>query len=578
MLPEEYLEKARKNSASRRRPITKILPDQVKMANVVFESMKLPHVVQVAQGPTGMGKTLVVLSVAAALNDIKKKVLIAAPTHNHIQDNMNRDGELVFDEIPPTLYGITHKRYNDARAKCPRGLEACTNPWSKECQNFTGSCLIVADYKKCSEANTVFTTHAYVAVKPSVVEKYDVLLVDESHGLPNVIQGQRQRVLTMGVLTSLLAKQYDAEVRSLLEQAIADMERLQRIAARATPPKAMGNRIIEKVKQAANKAGGANPLHEWTFFHSVDHISSDAELTVIRYGAKHEWSDSLSVGLVSATVEDPRAHVKDCGFEQLVLRPKEVIDSPEFHQRFLSRPIFAIMDGPRLAKGDAENYQTFRQQANGLIAVLIEAVPDQVTLILCQNKDDAQSIRESLQKFPALIPRLTILPDDTEDADSCEEMITKEVAAGKNVIIATASSKLWEGANVPGLRYVILDALPYRRPSAAELESTGPKASQSWKSMKRFMLNRVQQGVGRLVRHEGDWGIAVIIDERFYSNKQQFLKELPRYIKSTEILRWVTKDQAPGVIRAMASRLSKPGGTARVNQDLFQAIGKLRDE
>ena len=87
MNPEEYLEVAKDNSDE----IYEIYEEQYRMARILFESMKMNGVIQVSQGPTGMGKTLVILAVAKALIEIGKRVLISAPTYNHLYDNMIKE-------------------------------------------------------------------------------------------------------------------------------------------------------------------------------------------------------------------------------------------------------------------------------------------------------------------------------------------------------------------------------------------------------------------------------------------------------------------------------------------------------
>ena len=57
MNPEEYLELAKERSDE----ISEIYNEQNRMARILFESMKMNGVIQVSQGPTGMGKTLVIL-------------------------------------------------------------------------------------------------------------------------------------------------------------------------------------------------------------------------------------------------------------------------------------------------------------------------------------------------------------------------------------------------------------------------------------------------------------------------------------------------------------------------------------
>jgi len=564
--PQEYLEQASKRYPEK---IKKPYDEQIQMANTLFESMKMSYVVQVAQGPTGMGKTLVELAVARSLNDLDKRVLIAAPTHNHITDNLLQEARLIFDQAPPVMFGLSHERFDDTRTHCPRGLDTCNMPGSKECEPYQDSCKIAEMHFKCRAANTVFTTHAYIVSKPSFINEFAVLFVDESHGLPNVIRGASQKTLPLQSFQRLLNREKNPEVLSALKDAKEKFDRAVQFSAKSksSPPPILAQQTLETIKRAARYAPEGSDLSQWLFLDQAK-FSSDGSLVATRYRKKPNWNETLSVGLISATVEEPRAHARDCGFESLVLRPKAQYDTETFMRRFERRPIFGLIDGPRLAKGDMENYPLFRNEANGIIVKLVRLL-DEVTLILCQNRQDSQSIEAAIREVPDIYRRLSVLPDeeDSSNVESYEEFIKKEIGKGKKVIIATASSKLWEGANVPDLRYLIIDSLPYRRPDPEEKEGTGARAAQSWKNMRRFMLSKVQQGVGRLVRSDDDWGVAVIIDERMYTNRAQFFKELPRYITSPQIFRWVTTDKMESEITIMASQL-KAGKNGRKDRSI----------
>jgi len=152
---EEYLEVAKDNSEE----ISEIYSEQKRMARILFESMKMNGVIQVSQGPTGMGKTLVILAVAKTLTDIGKRVLISAPTYNHLYDNMIKEAKLIFGEEiaknTPILYGKSNSRYVDLMENCPRKLEHCKNPISRDCQEHLDKCLRAQDHLNCKLLNKV---------------------------------------------------------------------------------------------------------------------------------------------------------------------------------------------------------------------------------------------------------------------------------------------------------------------------------------------------------------------------------------------------------------------------------------
>ncbi|MHA1434399.1 MAG: helicase C-terminal domain-containing protein [Candidatus Heimdallarchaeota archaeon] len=565
MNPKEYL----KLAASKSPKIKEIYTEQYQMANILYESMKLDGVVQVSQGPTGMGKTLVLLAVARACVELQKRVLIAVPTYNHLIENLIQESKFIFESEPPTLYGKSNSRYTDQIKSCPRKLEECINPLSDECKQ--EKCKVVKEYNDCFNSPIVFTVHAVLVSKPSHMNKFDVILIDESHGFPNVIRSMAQETLTLKKLEKVL----DEEKETLeFENIRKDLRIVKGMAGNRKPPPILAQRIFENLKKLSDKSQRESRIREYSHYDTA-RFTSDGSIFLTRRRRKFSLKENISVGLISATIEDARSHVNDCQFDSLIMRPADSYGNTErFRKRFERRPIYSLIDGPNLGKGDLKNYSIFRDKANIIIKKLVESI-NEVILILCQNTRDANEIKKELEKSDSINKRLTVLPDnpDSNDLDTYEQHIRSEIALGKNVIIATASSRLWEGANVPNLHLLIIDALPYRRMSEDEMQARGYKKSQSWKNMKRFMLNRIQQGVGRLVRKDDDWGVAIIIDGRFYIGKNQFFKNLPNYITSENIFRWILEKNVYKDIKSMIENL-KEGKNARKYKDITDFLGE----
>ncbi|MFQ5976831.1 MAG: helicase C-terminal domain-containing protein [Candidatus Heimdallarchaeota archaeon] len=566
MEPEEYLDKAAAFSDEIEDPY----PEQKRMARILFESMKIQGVVQVSQGPTGMGKTLVQVSVAKALVDLGKRVLIAVPTYNHLNDNTIRELEWIDVDRPSIIYGISNKRYTDV--KCPLGRSYChRNPISKTCQEQIESCPIAKERGEATKGSLALTVHHMIASKPTIMNDFDVILIDESHGLPEVIRGQAEKTITPNALNKFFQTYKDAvdldHAQKLMKRAQRQLQRDKR------PPRSWADDILSNLRETAREHPNNENFAEWRYYDFAE-WASDGTLHFRQHRKKIQVPDHLSVGLISATIEEPRAHVKDCEFANLILRPPDVYDTPEFRRRFEHRPIFGIKDGPRLGKADPKNYATFRDEANRIIHELVTEIKE-VTLILCQNKRDARSIASALEQDITLKNRLTMLDDEQfEELDSFEDYIQAEIDTGKRLIVATASSRLWEGANVPKLHFLIIDALPYRRASSLEQRATkGRQRAQSWKAWRRFMLTRIQQGVGRLVRKKDEWGIAVIIDGRFHSNHKQFFRELPLYITSPQIFRWTERKKARQDIQRMIGFLRR-GKSGRRDKLLDELLGE----
>lgn len=106
---------------------------------------------------------------------------------------------------------------------------------------------------------------------------------------------------------------------------------------------------------------------------------------------------------------------------------------------------------------------------------------------------------------------------------------------GNAVLLATAS--FWEGVDVPGpaLSCVIIDKLPFTSPGEpieeariAYLEEKGERAFITYQLPKAILSLR--QGLGRLIRNEGDRGILALLDDRVFTQGygKVVLASLPR--------------------------------------------------
>ena len=48
--------------------------------------------------------------------------------------------------------------------------------------------------------------------------------------------------------------------------------------------------------------------------------------------------------------------------------------------------------------------------------------------------------------------------------------------------------------------------------------------------IRRRMLRRLQQGLGRLVRRDDDWGVGLVVDRRLFRDRGRLLVQIPGYI------------------------------------------------
>ena len=99
-----------------------------------------------------------------------------------------------------------------------------------------------------------------------------------------------------------------------------------------------------------------------------------------------------------------------------------------------------------------------------------------------------------------------------------------------------ASMSFWEGVDIPGpaLELLILDKLPFPAPNDPWVQALGRYAQQRGENaFERCFLGparlALQQGAGRLIRHEDDQGILIMTDPRLLRTGygKQLQKSLP---------------------------------------------------
>jgi len=128
----------------------------------------------------------------------------------------------------------------------------------------------------------------------------------------------------------------------------------------------------------------------------------------------------------------------------------------------------------------------------------------------------------------------------------------------KDIQWNAAASRLWEGVNLNRLKFLIIDALPYGSPQP--YDKFEKNVWSSWRTSRtfRFMIRRLQQGVGRLIRSDQDpWGIVVVIDGRFNAQWNTIRTALPKYMSDLRIIQFVTRGQIKSAVLEKVSELEK---------------------
>lgn len=566
--------------------------DQKEMITPMFLALQKEGNVFVGQGPTGMGKTYVIGSVAKGLVRIGKRVCIAVPTYAHLKDVMGRHLNDL-NEPYVVIRGLAQlqaphegcpllKNAIPTSIFCSPGKNSKTGPYSETCKEIM--CTVRKEILAAKESKLVVTVYHKLLSQPDLLNGFDVVIFDESHSLEASVRNYRiskvrkDDVIILQNFVGGATDDFDDVKNALgrlnglteiplgfVERAIIEpiREILRGVQEKIQEREQNGEHIPQDVQNAFYSLQAATHAIEKAGFHRF--IAHEGSVLAIPHQITFpvrnvkNLSKKLSVGLISATVENPKLHANDSGFPYNALAAPVVVESPRITKRFKKRPILGLIDGPVLRKDpkSIDFYDTAREEANKIIGSILPSFQEPV-LILCRSKQDAKSIEQYLGSLDEVKKRLYLFEnaEAENDIDKVETNINKQIIAGRNIILTTASSKLWEGVNLKRLKLLVVDSLPYAMPEPYEKHES--RSWGSWKTSRpfRFMIRRLQQGIGRLMRTNDDpWGVVVVIDGRFAAQWKTIKSALPHHMTSKDIIKFVAREKLKSELDSTVSRL-----------------------
>lgn len=536
----------------------KLKPEQKEFTTrMLYALSRQEPTIFVGQGPPGAGKSLCIAPVTAALEKLQRRVIIATPTYMHMEQVLLPHLDLLGVDYQP-LRGVTRQEEG-----CP--LKGGLFPTSLYCRAHADecaeiSCAIKRERERALIAPVVVTVFQKLLAEPRWIDSFQVAIFDESHGLEDAVRGARRSVLNPYALENLEFSTFD--IRGPVNSLQQDIRRLMGAGLEEVPmvyverfqgycseieeqmkaemnERELNNELIpdEMVNSYYEVAGAIQGFKHSADFRYAVHRSTIVvipnEVTFAPYYDKRIGRNT-SIALISATIENPRLHSRDAGFPGRNLSPPAIMEaSTELLKRFNRRPIIGLVDGPvlRLNPHQRSEYTAARTLANSIICDTLNAIRV-ISLILCRNKEDAWSVEESIRRDSNLSQRVYVVPDNVSPSEM-QNRIDQAVASGKDVVLTSASNRFWEGVNINGLRLVLIDSLPY--PSPEPLER---RVFTRWRTSRifRFMIRRLQQGIGRLVRWEKEWGIVLVVDGRFNAQWRTIRSALPNYMYNVSFI------------------------------------------
>lgn len=488
--------------------------------------------------PPGLGKTRGAAKVAIRLvKESGKRVLIIEPT----KTLRTMVAGYIEAEDKDIEFHIS-KGWRDY--KCPligasTNSELCSQR-RKNCKEENIVCDVLKDLEKIKTSNLTVATFAKLLLSKGSFNEYDTIIVDESHGFENAESSYLQTYVMFRHLEEV-SKEVSREYPNLEKKLSNLFNGLSRMNAMLGDSNPLTSREVDIIRKQFDDPALRDSCLSFVrdnkyprFGNLYSNISSlHFRMQNINKNIFFFYEDSLygrprnmeaeisgffkdkNVGLLSATIDNAVKHARSCGLDMRRFSSEDAIilsDYPEIRRK--NRKLIALKDGPMLGRSGG-NYNTLRIQANRIIEKLLESFVMR-TLVLFRGYND-QKMAWNYLKETKVSSRIENVWQG-EDTEIVDEKI--QTLRENDVVLSSAATRLWEGVDIPELRLVIIDALPY--PGKDPLDR-----KYNFRTGYTTMIKKLKQGLGRIVRSDDDWGVAVVIDKRFDDRFRGISSRLP---------------------------------------------------
>jgi len=507
--------------------------------------------------PTGTGKTFIYAPIAIEASESDFRTCILCYT-KYMQDKVCRDlTNFPGGNIAKTVFGVSV--YN-----CPRFNKQADN-WTcnenkEDCMNEQYLCEVLASEKRYKE-NPLIVTNYSKFLKYTGAD-WDLVIIDDSHSFETVKEQAYQYSADYRLVDEIYEKHQNEETIGDFLGIFCDI--FEEIFERALPPErkqgTLGSDYVKRIADEIFSEGEEENLikeiqkltdrdrrvcEDVYYFvvackNAADHrfyLRKDwfnpedpklAELLAREVKATGDYKISdrfrkARVILATATPGDPEKHAKECiqrNYEKVGLRvvpetiPESIVDW------FRNLDIYLVSDF-----GDTRSPDNLRGALK--FATDIIKIANVKTLLLFKNYNDQKMAKDFIK-------------DEFEDiyfieSDDDEDTIHRQ-ANRSRIILASASTRVWEGISIDDLRLGIIFTPPFIR---VPVHITSP----TYPYNERIMLRRLQQGIGRLIRGETDEGTCLLLDANFnkYIGRKRFAKELRDRVCTTDSANCRTK-------------------------------------
>lgn len=530
-----------------------------------LQSLMMPQILEavlsnqslVVQAPHGLGKTFGYLLPSTYLVENGRRICILCPTKKHQSQVRDAYNQLTGTSIRPFAYfGTTHyvcprKGTNATSLFCTTHKEECSKEESIPCE------LLRAQSALFGERLVITNFAKFLSTQPTELGAFDVVIIDESHGFEDAIRNILQSKITIPMIEksinelSIIRNVDFSNTRNVLDTLHQNIDDAVVIAGEGNDaPEDILDELqvalqdnlqhLEEVEKYV-EVNSSNPIESsyfnfwnntmkllWALQNRYDYSFLVYEMGILsvprteRMIQQHMMSrlGNAQAIFVSATIESVAEHVQSCGVgRHAFARPLVWAEYPETRRK--RRLLLSLIDGPILASDRKAGVSPAeRLKASKIIETVLMTLPRRA-LILFRSHRDCRQVESYLIQNHELKKRVHTILDEDRDAVEAEVERLKV----SDIVLASGSSCLWEGIDIPGLKLVIIDALPYVRPPP-EIRSQ----TDMFRYIRRRMLRRLQQGLGRLGRRDDDWGVGLVVDRRLFRDRRRLLAPIPSYI------------------------------------------------
>jgi len=404
-------------------------------------------------------------------------------------------------------------------------------------------CGVLGDIEKTRESSITVATFAKLLLSKGLFSDYNTVIIDESHGFENAETSFLQTYVMFTRLEEVaqeVREEYPA-LAEKLEKLANGLSRMNSMLGDSVP---LTSREVSIIKEAFGDTLLRDMWLECTRDKKYPHYRAlYTNISSLHYRMGNisnnvfffyegslfgrpknmevevaSFFKNKNVALLSATVDNAVRHAKACGLDMRRFNESCGVilsDYPKIRRQ--NRKLIALTDGPTLSKS-SEEYDLVRQRANQILCEFLRRFVVR-TLVLFRGYNDQKVAWKYLSQTD-MASRIQNIWQG-EDPDTIDKKIAR--LRESDIVLTSASTRLWEGVDIPGLRLVIIDALPY--PGKDPLDK-----KYNFRAGHETMVKKLKQGLGRIVRSDDDWGAAVVIDRRFVKRFPSLARRLPWFM------------------------------------------------